>query len=47
MPRNARILLEGKICHHIVQGINKEYIFEEKEDKNKYLSLLKKYYNIT
>lgn len=44
MPRNARILLEGKICHHIVQGINKEYIFEEKDDKNKYLSLLKKYY---
>lgn len=44
MPRNARILLEGKICHHIVQGINKEYIFEEKDDKNKYLSLFKKYY---
>ncbi len=44
MPRTGRKLLNGKICHHIVQGINREYIFNEKEDKNKYLDLLKKYY---
>lgn len=44
MPRKGRYLLNGKLCHYIVQGINKEYIFEEKDDKNKYLSLLKKYY---
>ena len=44
MPRKERALLNGKLCHCIVQGINKEYIFEDKEDKNKYLSLLKKYY---
>lgn len=44
MPRKSRKLLDGKICHHIVQGINKEYIFKEAEDKNKYLNLLKKYY---
>ena len=44
MPRKGRYLLNGKLCHYIVQGINKEYIFEEKDDKNKYLSLLKNYY---
>lgn len=44
MPRKSRKLLDGKICHHIVQGINKEYIFKEDEDKKKYLNLLRKYY---
>ena len=28
----------------MVQGINKEYIFQTKEDKIKYLKLLEKYY---
>ena len=44
MPRKSRELLDGKICHHIVQGINKEYIFKKEEDKKKYLNLLMKYY---
>ena len=44
MPRKSRKLLDGKICHHIVQGINKEYVFQEDEDKKKYLNLLRKYY---
>ena len=44
MTRKRRKLLNGKICHHIVQGINKEYIFKEDEDKKKYLDLLRKYY---
>lgn len=44
MPRKSRKVLEGKICHHIVQGINKENIFKETEDKKKYLNLIKKYY---
>lgn len=44
MPRKSRKLLDGKVCHHIVQGINKEYIFKKDEEKKKYLSLLKKYY---
>lgn len=44
MPRKSRKLLDNKICHIIVQGINKEYIYQEAEDKNKYINLLKKYY---
>ena len=44
MPRKARNLLGNIICHHMVQGINKEYIFQKDEDKEKYLKLLKKYY---
>lgn len=44
MPRKSRKILNDKICHNIVQGINKEYIFKEDDDKEKYLSLLRKYY---
>lgn len=44
MPRQARSLLNNIVCHHMVQGINKEYIFETDNEKEKYLSLLKKYY---
>ena len=44
MPRKSRKLLDGKICHIIVQGINKEYIFNQEVDKKKYFNLLKKYY---
>lgn len=45
MPRTARKLLGEIVCHHMVQGINKEYIFQKTEDKEKYLELLKKYHN--
>lgn len=44
MPRISRKVLDGKICHNIVQGINREYIFEKEEDKKKYFNLMKKYY---
>lgn len=44
MPRNSRKLLEKIVCHHMVQGINKEHIFEVEKDKNKYLNLMQKYY---
>lgn len=44
MPRKSRNLLDKILCHHMVQGINKEYIFETDEEKDKYLGLLKKYY---
>lgn len=44
MPRKSRKLLDGKICHVIVQGINREHIFKEAGDKNKYFELLRKYY---
>ena len=42
MPRTARKLLGEILCHHMIQGINKEYIFQKTEDKEKYLELLKK-----
>lgn len=44
MPRNSRKLLGEILCHHMVQGINKEQIFKLNDDKNKYLSLIKEYY---
>lgn len=44
MPRRSRNLLDKILCHHMVQGINKEYIFETNEEKDKYLELLRKYY---
>lgn len=43
MPRIARAVAVG-FPHHVVQrGNNREKVFFEKEDKEKYLSLLKKY----
>lgn len=44
MPRNSRKLLGEMLCHHMVQGINKEPIFKTEEEKKEYLLLLKKYY---
>lgn len=44
MPRISRNSLENIVCHHMVQGINREDIFKTKEDKIKYLELLEKYY---
>lgn len=43
MPRNARYLLGESFIHNMVQGINREFIFEKITEKEKYLSLLKKY----
>lgn len=44
MPRKSRYLLGETICHHMVQGINREYIFNTNENKRMYFDLLKKYY---
>ena len=44
LPRKSRKLIGEILCHHMVQGINREYIFGTKENKKKYLELLKKYY---
>jgi len=49
MPRVARYLLNTSFFHVMVQGINKEEIFKESKDKDKYLSIINKYkgmYNI-
>ena len=43
MPRGARILLE-KVCYHIInRGNQKQFIFLEGGDSEKYLELLKYY----
>lgn len=44
MPRISRENYEGIVCHHMVQGINREMIFNENEEKNNYYGLLKKFY---
>lgn len=44
MPRKSRKLLGEILCHHMVQGINREYIFGTEYNKNKYLQFLRKYY---
>ena len=40
MPRISRTVLNGKFFHVIVQGINKEYIFQDDKNKEKYKQLL-------
>ena len=42
MPRLARKYLESSFIHIIVQGINKEYIFQKNSFKDAYLNILKK-----
>lgn len=43
MPRIARNLLGEFFIHNMVQGINREFIFENDKQKQKYLNLMKKY----
>ena len=42
MPRHARKDLVSKFVHIMVQGINKEYIFQDERCKKKYLKLAQK-----
>lgn len=44
MPRVPRERFSSGFFHIMIQGINKEYIFEKNENKEKYLFLMKKYY---
>lgn len=44
MPRIARGKYTSGFFHIMIQGINKEYIFEKDENKERYLNLMKKYY---
>lgn len=41
MPRKARIKNNTKVFHVMIQGINKEYIFDEDMEKKTYLKYLK------
>lgn len=43
MPRKPRKLIGNAFVHSMVQGINREYIFENDIQKNKYIRLIKKY----
>jgi putative transposase len=43
MPRIARVVAEGYLHHVVQRGNNRENIFFDKSDKEKYLCLLKKY----
>lgn len=43
MPRLSRNKFSSGFFHVMIQGINKEYILENKINKEKYLSLIKKY----
>lgn len=40
MPRNSRESLSSKFFHNMVQGINKEYIFQKRREKTKYINLI-------
>lgn len=40
MPRNSRNFLLSNFFHIMVQGINKEYIFSESIQRDKYLSII-------
>lgn len=43
MPRKSRNLIGSAFIHNMVQGINKEYIFQCETEKYKYIELMKKY----
>lgn len=45
MSRISRKDFDSGFFHIMIQGINKEYIFKNKRDKEKYLFILKKYYS--
>ena len=42
MPRTARTKLNSKYLHIMIQGLNKEYIFNEEREIKKYLDILTK-----
>lgn len=43
MARKPRIHYEGALYHVICRGNNREYIFKEENDKEKYIEIIKKY----
>lgn len=44
MPRVPRNLLGNLFLHSMVQGINREFIFENTQDKEKYIQFMQEYY---
>ncbi|MBN1405273.1 MAG: transposase [Candidatus Omnitrophica bacterium] len=43
MPDGPRLLIEGACYHLMVRGNNKQRVFTNNEDLNRYLGMLKKY----
>ncbi|MCM3617918.1 transposase [Sutcliffiella horikoshii] len=43
MPREARKTSKTRMYHIMIRGINRQTIFEEEEDKERFLLTLKKY----
>ena len=43
MPRKARKFIGSAFTHNMVQGINKEYIFQKHKQKLKYILTMNKY----
>ena len=43
MPKGPRIFIENACYHIIARGNNRQRIFKENEDYEKYLSLVRKY----
>ena len=43
MPRQARGKSESGVYHIMIRGINQQIIFEDDEDQEKYLQLLRFY----
>ena len=41
MTRISREAFSSNFFHNMVQGINKEYIFQKKREKTKYINLIK------
>ena len=44
MPRLARKKLNPPFLHVMVQGVNKEYIFDKEKDMELYLKIIQEYY---
>ena len=47
MPRNARKKSRSGVYHIMLRGVNRQTIFEDEEDKTKFLETLKRYKDIS
>lgn len=43
MPTAARLIYDGAVCHIIQRGNNRQKVFREEEDYEKFLSLVERY----
>ncbi len=43
MPRKPRVHYEGALYHVICRGNNREWVFNDGEDKSKYIDIIQHY----